>query len=203
MGLDYRELHCYGGPLGRGHYFFDPLSRQYVPQCKGKSADDNGSTAFVACVRLVQRDQRAHGKSCLECSCVPYYVAGQEAPGCDPLHWQRWPATPAPRPVVFGGCSKSVVGCSAHEKISGSETADHLRQWTAVRRTGLQGVHPDRPHDAPENLVYHPQSNGKLERGHRSLKSQYIRLSDRSGARLPTCRRSCRAHRCRSRTPNG
>jgi hypothetical protein len=56
-----------------------------------------------------------------------------------------------------------------------SKTADHLRQRTTVHRLGLQGVHPHRGMPHVRTPPYYPQSNGKLERWHKSLKSECIR----------------------------
>ena len=51
------------------------------------------------------------------------------------------------------------------------DAADHQRQRTAVHRQGLQGVHPPLRHDARADPPYYPQSNGKLERWHGTLKN--------------------------------
>ena len=57
------------------------------------------------------------------------------------------------------------------------DAADHLRQRAAIHRQGLQGVHPRLRHD-PRNatLPDHPQSNGKIERWHKTLKGDCIRV---------------------------
>jgi|GEM_PF-2387452 len=47
---------------------------------------------------------------------------------------------------------------------------DHQRQWPAVHRQGLQGVH-SRLRTSP----YYPQSHGKIERWHKSLKTECVR----------------------------
>jgi transposase InsO family protein len=59
--------------------------------------------------------------------------------------------------------------------VPGSEAANHLRQRAAVHHSGLQGVYSHLRRDARPNLTYYPQSNGKLERWHKSLKSECIR----------------------------
>ena len=45
-----------------------------------------------------------------------------------------------------------ILATSARE-ISGSKTADHLRQWTAVHRQGFQGVHSHRGDDPCANVT--------------------------------------------------
>ena len=64
---------------------------------------------------------------------------------------------------------------TSEREISGSETTDHLRQWAAVHRTGFQGVHTNRGYTHARTSPGYPQSNGKLERWHKSLKSECIR----------------------------
>ena len=62
-------------------------------------------------------------------------------------------------------------------EVPGSETANHLRQWTAVHCSRLQGVHSPLGHDAHPNLPL--SANGKIERWHKSLKSECIRSGTR------------------------
>jgi hypothetical protein len=50
----------------------------------------------------------------------------------------------------------------------------NLRQRTAVHRQGLQEF-TDLGHDARQNFALLPQSNGKIERWHKSLKGECIR----------------------------
>ena len=47
--------------------------------------------------------------------------------------------------------------------------------WTTVYRQGLQGVHSDLGYDARQDFTVLPQSNGKIERWHKSLKGECIR----------------------------
>jgi putative transposase len=80
------------------------------------------------------------------------------------VHWELRPSmTEAEIEIVLQ---------RAREKISGSESADHLRQGPRfvardfkefIRIAGMTHV---------RTSPYHPQSNGKLERWHRSLKSE-------------------------------
>src|ERR1700730_10417169 len=63
-------------------------------------------------------------------------------------------------------------------EVPGSQAANHLRQWPAVHRSRLQGVHSHLGHDARPNLPLLStveQSNGKIERWHKSLKGECIR----------------------------
>src|SRR6058998_1408179 len=60
-------------------------------------------------------------------------------------------------------------------KRATSKATDHLRQWTAVHRQRLQGVHSDLGYDPLRTSPYYPQSKGKIERWHKSLKCECIR----------------------------
>ena len=68
-----------------------------------------------------------------------------------------------------------------------SPRSDHLGQRAAVCGQGLQGVLPTGGDDAHVSTspLFYPQSNGKLERWHHSLKSEAVgihSLSDRDQA---------------------
>src|SRR6202158_3482153 len=56
----------------------------------------------------------------------------------------------------------------------GSAAPDHLGQRPAVHRQRLQG-YSDLGNDARPNLAVLPQSNGKIERWHKSIKGECIR----------------------------
>jgi len=53
--------------------------------------------------------------------------------------------------------------------------AHHLGQRPAVHRQGLQGVHPSQGHAHVRTAPYYPQSNGKIERCHKTIKTDAIR----------------------------
>jgi len=60
-------------------------------------------------------------------------------------------------------------------KVPGSEATHHLGQWPAVHCPRFQGIHSHLGHDARPNSPNYPQSNGKLERWHKSRKNECIR----------------------------
>src|SRR2546427_5538521 len=60
-------------------------------------------------------------------------------------------------------------------EVPGSKTADHLRQWTAVHRPRLQGVHSHRGYDARADITLLPAIEWQTGARHKSLKSECIR----------------------------
>lgn len=60
-------------------------------------------------------------------------------------------------------------------EVPGSEATNYLRQRAAIHRSRLRGVYSNLWHDAVRTSAYYPQSNGKIERWHKSLKSNCIR----------------------------
>jgi transposase InsO family protein len=72
------------------------------------------------------------------------------------------------RPTVFYRWQKELFE-------NGDTATRHLGQWPAVHCPRLQGVHSHLGHDPVRTSPNYPQSNGKLERWHKSLKSECIR----------------------------
>ena len=63
----------------------------------------------------------------------------------------------------------------AQGEVAQGDAADHQRQWVAVFGEGLQRVRSHLRDDALRTSPYYPQSNGKLERFHGSIKGECLR----------------------------
>ena len=95
---------------------------------------------------------------------------------------------------ILDGCSRYIVNWDLRESMTeadieiilerqgtspGSAAPDHLRQRAAVHCQRLQGIHSGLGHDPRQTSPYYPQSNGKIERWHKSLKGECIRPGTR------------------------